>query len=157
MVAFIISAFWSSSNFLHPGRKIHDLIELFDICPTILDLAKIVPPDWMEAKSLIPLLEGRLDAKGRDYVFSEHARDTYLPNTRFMTMIRNNEWKLIIFLNDEDEEGQLFNLIEDPHELKDLWKNAEFDEKKKELQNVMHTWLSNSLVKTHSWKGRSRD
>jgi len=74
-----------------PGRVPagDDLVSLFDFGPTVLELAGIEALRWMEARSLMPYLQGE-DAKPRRYVFAEHAGDRILHGTEFMTMIRDH-------------------------------------------------------------------
>lgn len=146
--------FWSPNYFSRKGQRIDELVELFDICPTILEMAGINPPDWMEATSLLPLLRGDEGAKGKDFVISEHARDDFLPNIEFMTMIRDKAWKLVNFSG--EEEGQLFHLEDDPLEFNDLWNDERYKDKKQEMLNKIRDWLIKSNVKTHSWRGMNK-
>ena len=50
----------------------------------------------------------------RQRVYSEHSNDALLTGTRFMTMIRDGFMKLVHFV--DSDEGQLFNLADDPDE-----------------------------------------
>ncbi|MCK5851689.1 sulfatase [bacterium] len=54
------------------GKVVKDGVSLIDLMPTILDYAKIKIPKNVQGKSLLPLLEGKSGAKGRDFVFTEH-------------------------------------------------------------------------------------
>ena len=45
-------------------------------------------------------------------MIAEHGRDGILTNTDFMTMVHNQYWKLVHFVNESF--GQLFNLKADP-------------------------------------------
>lgn len=141
--------FWSPKWFTKP-RRVDDLVELFDIGPTILELAGVQPPDWMEARTLMPLLEEVPGAVGRDYVFSEHAKDDYLPTIEFMTMVRDKKWKLVHFAG--EDEGQLFDLEKDPNELEDLWGNPATKEQKNQMLAVLREWLVQSNVRTQRWR-----
>jgi arylsulfatase A-like enzyme len=54
----------------HPGMRISPLVQSLDIMPTLLEALQIEPPQNLEGKSLIPLMEGA----GRstvDFAFSE--------------------------------------------------------------------------------------
>ena len=110
--------FWSTGHF-RSGQTIDDLAQLFDIGPTIMELAGIPVPESWEAKSLLPSLRGDANTAPRKYVFSEHARDTYLPSIEYMSMIRDTRWKLVHFSG--ETEGQLFDLETDPDEFYDKW------------------------------------
>jgi arylsulfatase A-like enzyme len=70
-----------------------------DLGPTILELAEIDIPKTMEAKTLLPALQGK-DWTPREYVFAEHGRDGILQETEFVSMVRSNDWKLVHFLDE---------------------------------------------------------
>jgi len=101
------------------GRTIRDLVEQIDIPATILDLAGAKVPQWMEGRSLVPLLKGLyLPPK---HVFSmvlyENPRNA--PITKGIISIWEGHYKLIYNL---DEGGsQLFNVAKDPGELNNLF------------------------------------
>ncbi len=79
-----------------------------DLVATLIELAGIKAPSELRGKSLIPLIEGKLD-KDR-FVYSEsHSEGN--PTGSFM--IRKGDWKLIHFSYYSD---YLFNLREDPGE-----------------------------------------
>ena len=143
---------WSPTRF-PGGRRLDDLCSLMDIGPAILELAGITPPDWMEAESLLPALEGR-DWAGRDVVFAEHSRDGILQETDFMTMVRTQDWKLVHFL--DEPFGQLFDLQNDPDEIHNLWDDPEHVEKKRELLDVLREWRIRSGYRTRDWAKDSR-
>ena len=152
-VVRVPTLFWSPDRFPQ-GRTVTDQVELFDIGPTILELAGVEPRPWMEAVSLMPLITNAPEAKGREYVFAEHARDDYLPTIDFMTMVRGGGWKLVHFAG--EREGQLFDLENDPTELHDLWNDPAHAGKKQELLGELREWLVRSNVKTHGWPGTWR-
>ena len=109
---------WSPGRF-GAGRTVDALCQWFDLGPTILELAGVQPDPSMEARSLLPLLHGDPDAEGRDFVFTELARDGLLRDSEYVICARNQEWKIVEFLGSPD--GQLYNLIDDPDEVNNLW------------------------------------
>jgi hypothetical protein len=50
---------------------------------------------------------------------------------KFMTMVRSADWKLVHFLG--SDEGQLFDLKNDPDEERNLWKDSSSSERKTAL------------------------
>ncbi|MEX6506759.1 sulfatase [Jiella sp. M17.18] len=139
-----------------PGRVraagvVDDLVQLFDLGPTILEFAGLDVPPWMEARSLMPLLAptGSEPAKGRERVFSEHAGDRILSGTKFMTMIRDRRFKLVHFV--DSEEGQLFDLAADPHEMTNLWDDPAHAGTRAEMVAAIMTWRIESDLKTQGW------
>lgn len=126
-----------------------ELVSLMDFGPTILELAGLQPPDWMEARSLLPLLTVEQSA-GRRYVFAEHARDMILKSTACMTMIRDQRWKLVHFI--DSEEGQLFDLDADPQEIRSLWNDPDHQEIKADLIAEIFKWRSETSLTGQRWR-----
>ncbi len=111
---------WSKSR-ISGGRVRDDLVQLIDIAPTILEAANLpVPPDF-EARSLWGALDGGKDYLPRDVVYSEVARDHVQTGAELIVMRRCRDWKLVVYLDDED--GELYDLRNDPGEADNLWNN----------------------------------
>ncbi|WP_152361451.1 sulfatase family protein [Microlunatus speluncae] len=136
-----------------PGRvrgdqQIDALTAMMDLGPTVLELAGLEVPPWMEAQSLLPALRGE-SWTGREHVFSEHARDMILTGTELMTMVRDDRWKYVEFV--DSEQGQLFDLDSDPDELRSLW-GAPADTEpglvKVRLAGVINRWRARSALHT---------
>ena len=66
-----------------------------------------------------------------------------------MSMVRDKEWKLVHFL--DEPEGQLFNMLEDPEEVNNLWDDPEYDSVKRQLLDVLREWHIRSQSRTASW------
>lgn len=58
---------WFPKN-VTAGKKIENLVSLFDFGPTILEYAGVDIPSWMEAQTLVPIVEGKSD-QHRERVF----------------------------------------------------------------------------------------
>lgn len=138
---------WSPGR-VAAGRRVDDLVSLFDLGPTVLELAGLQPPRWMEARSLLPYLVDQGMA-GRPYVFAEHAGDMILRGTEFMTMIRDSRWKLVHFV--DSDEGQLFDLHADPHELRSLWDDPAHQAVRRALVDEILRWRIRSDLQTQGW------
>ncbi|GAA2756309.1 sulfatase family protein [Actinopolymorpha rutila] len=136
---------WGPGCGISGGRRLDGLTAMMDLGPTVLELADITPPPWMEAVSLLPALRGEA-YDGREYVFSEHARDMILQGTELMTMVFDGRWKLVEFL--DSEQGQLFDLAEDPNELVDLWASADHADIRRRLLTVVARWRARSALAT---------
>ncbi len=63
-----------------------------------------------------------------------------------MTMVRNDSWKLVHFL--DEPFGQLFDLVNDPDEVKNLWDDPASVDKKNELLAVLREWRIRSQLET---------
>jgi arylsulfatase A-like enzyme len=113
------------------GRIIDDLTEQIDIPATILDIAGIPLPLWIEGRSLVPLLRGR--GLPEKIAFSmalegQASRGHEISNGKFAAW--KGDYKLIHQL--ENNKSMLFNLMEDPGELKNL-----FDKEKNVGKNLL--------------------
>ncbi len=137
---------FSAPGRIEGGRHIDDLVQLFDIGPTILDFAGVETPEHFEAQSLMGLLRDEPGASGREYVFSEHGPDPMLHMVEYEMMVRDKDWKLVEFLGEED--GQLYDLRSDPDEVINLWHDPDHAEQKAHLREVLHRWFLRSTVRT---------
>lgn len=110
-------------NFLNPSVRMPVLIkapgkiagptsavpvELMDLGATLLELAGAEPVEASFARSLVPVLENPLRPH-RDATLSEHSGEAMLATTT---------WKM--GLNRNDKIYLLFDLINDPHETRNL-------------------------------------
>ncbi|SDS62636.1 sulfatase family protein [Microlunatus soli] len=129
------------------GQRIDALTAMMDLGPTVLELAGLDVPDWMEAQSLLPALRGE-EWQGREYAFSEHARDMILTGTELMTMVRDDRWKYVEFV--DSDEGQLFDLDNDEFEERNLWDSddPEVVAVKDRLRTVISRWRARSALHT---------
>lgn len=111
-----------------PKGESKALAYLFDLYPTLCELAGIPVPAGLDAKSLTPVIEGT-QPKVRDCLFTAY-RDC-------QRSIRDDHWKLIRYpLIDKT---QLFDLQADPHEMADLAGKPESADKIKELTALLET------------------
>lgn len=109
------------------GRVIHELVDQIDLAPTILDLAGIPIPSWMEGRSLVPLLRGENLPPRPIFSMNFQKNMSTKKITKGTIAIWDGDYKLIHYL--ESKKTLLFNLKEDPSELKNLF------EVKKEIGN----------------------
>lgn len=127
------------------GREVNDLVQLFDLGPTILEWAGVVPDETFEAISLNPALEGR-PFEGRSHVFCEQGGDVNLTGSDLITMARSHRYKLVHYQG--RSYGQLFDLEEDPCETHNLWDDPERQGVKRELFETLMNWHIDSALKT---------
>ncbi len=139
---------WAPGRF-DGGRRESDLYQWMDLGATILELADVERPEWMEAVSMVPALEGDAAAAGRDVVFAEHGKDLIFQSAEFMWMVRDKRWKLVEFL--DRDEGQLFDLVNDPREFQNLWDDPAAQAEKARLREIHRQWLIHSEVKARNW------
>ena len=101
------------------GRIIDDIIEQIDIPATILDIADISLPLWMEGRSLVPLMYNKkLLPKPAFSMHLEANRRRGHQIEKGVFAVWEGNFKLIHDL--EKKESLLFNLKKDPEEQDNL-------------------------------------
>ena len=101
------------------GQVFDDIVEQIDIPATILDLANIPVPSWMEGRSLLPLMRGKgLPSKAAISV-NLYGNSPSEPITKGVIAVWQGDYKLIHYL--ENEKTILYNIKKDPNRLNDLF------------------------------------
>jgi choline-sulfatase len=103
---------WSPKRF--KPRRVKEPVSLLDILPTLAELGGTTTlARNVDGRSLVPLLEGAAENADATAWGEYLAEGTVAP----MYMLRRGNWKFIHTPTDPD---QLFNLADDPNELKNL-------------------------------------
>jgi N-acetylgalactosamine-6-sulfatase len=87
------------------------LVYLYDLFPTICDLAHAPTPPIAEGQSLVPIMRGT-KSETRPYLFTAYRQ--------CQRMVRDRRWKLIEYFVGQERHTQLFDLSIDPDEMKNL-------------------------------------
>lgn len=93
------------------NEKRDQLCYLYDIVPTLFDLTGLKTPDTVQYKSLAGVLKNK-NAEHRDHLYF-----AYMYSQR---AVRDERFKLIEYCVDGKRHTQLFDLQNDPYELKNL-------------------------------------
>jgi len=112
---------------------------LRDLYPTVCEMAGIPIPATVEGRSLVPVLAGR---KQHIYpeVYAYWDRAETDPNLPIQRMVRTDRWKLIYYAH--LNRYQLFDLQQDPHELKDLAADPRQKAVVAELRGKLDDWFN---------------
>ena len=111
------------------GKKYNGYTYLSDIAPTILNHLGLKIPASMEALSHYPVFKNQ-NAKIRSYIYNLYS--TYMRSIK-----SHDEFKLILYNVKGQKTMQLFNLVSDPWETKNLAINPKFANKIIELKNAL--------------------
>ncbi|WP_411274989.1 sulfatase-like hydrolase/transferase [Daejeonella sp.] len=107
---------------------------LSDISPTLYDYLNIIPPATVEAKSLLPILYNpETSVRASMYNVYGHWSRSIKTRDGFKMILYNVKGKLTT---------QLFNLIDDPWEMKNLAWNPKYSGKLTELRNLLKREMS---------------
>jgi len=104
------------------------LCYLLDIHPTLCDLLGIAAPATVEGTSLVPLLR-KPASQVRDSLFYAYRE--------FQRGIRRDDWKLIRYCVQGRQTTQLFNLKDDPWELRNLATDPAQSDRIRQLTTLM--------------------
>jgi arylsulfatase A-like enzyme len=129
------------------GSSSDALVEAIDLVPTLTEYAGAkVCSERMEGCSLAPLMQGRLPSGSwRDYIISEIDYSDRGPRTLLnlhpydcrARVIRTRQWKYVLH---ERFRPQLYNLLDDPNEFKDLGDDPSCAEVRADLHEALFAW-----------------
>ena len=109
---------------IKPGSVTNSMVQNIDYAPTILDIAGVPVPGWMQGLSLKQLVTNKKKTLNRNYLYYhyyEFVKDhTVIPHLA----VRGTRYKLIYFYT--VNEWELYDLKTDPQEQKNLIKNPAY-------------------------------
>jgi arylsulfatase A-like enzyme len=128
------------------GTRCDDLVEAIDLLPTFIEAVGGTPnTSRLEGRSLLRRLRGEA-VEPRPAVFSEqdysHLRARRTLNLGVAEarcyMLRTDRWKYVLY---EKFRPQLFDLEQDPHELRDLGEAPGYDDIRLMLREELFGWF----------------
>ncbi|HEX3725580.1 MAG TPA: sulfatase-like hydrolase/transferase, partial [Pirellulales bacterium] len=111
-----------------PHGQSDALVYLFDLFPTICQLAGASVPDVAEGASLLPIISGETKTL-RDSLFGAYRE--------CQRMVRDDRWKLIAYNAQGQRNTQLFDLANDPDELHNLAAGPKFAAERSRLEALL--------------------
>ena len=111
-----------------------------DFAQTFLDIAGLPQPNYMQGRSLVPLLKGQVPDDWTDLAYHRYwMNQDKIHNAYAHYGIRTHDYKLIYWYNEDmGEDGatpgtdtpewELFDLKKDPHELRNVYHDPEYAE-----------------------------
>lgn len=124
---------------IKPGTVSDAMVQNLDYAQTFLDAAGIKAPDDMQGESMIPLLEGKINAWKREAVYYHYYEYPAVHMVKRHYAIVTKEYKLIHFYHDVNE-WELIDRRNDPLELKNVYNDPKYAEivnkLKKELVEI---------------------
>lgn len=145
------------------GKVVDAMVSQIDIFPTICDIVGIPLPDWLEGKSMLPLVEGEADDIN-EHVFSEvNYHCPYEP----MRAVRSSRWKYIRryssyayhmpsniddsiskdvimehgYADRRPESEELYDLVFDPNETHNISRDPDHTKVLQEMRTRLDTWM----------------
>ena len=104
---------------IKPGTRSDALALNIDFAPTFLEVAGLPVPADMQGRSVLSVLRSRTPSDWRTSMYYRYYHDPGDHNTRAHYGVRTRTHKLIYFW--KKDQWELFDLVKDPHELKNLY------------------------------------
>ncbi|MBW8200607.1 sulfatase [Flagellimonas abyssi] len=145
-------------NKIEPGSSNDELVQNLDFAQTFLDAAGIKVPNDMQGESLIPLLTGNDRQWNRESVYYHYYEYPAEHAVKRHYGISTKTHKLIHFYHDVDE-WELYDLVEDPNEMINVYNDAEYSkiqaQLKKDLSQLRKTYkdsedLDQKFIQTYN-------
>lgn len=118
-----------------PGTRIDQFLLNIDWAPTLLSIAGADIPDEVQGQSFLPILEDAT-APGREAVYYHYYEYPEPHRVRPHFGLRTDKFKLIRFYGDENY-WELFDLRDDPNELKNIYGDTGTENKVAELKKQL--------------------
>lgn len=125
------------------GGTCERFVSLQDIYPTLAELCSIDPPDYMDGRSLVPLL-GNPDAEWESTAVTAY-------DERYLSL-RTNGYRYIRYTDGQEE---LYHCAKDPHEWTNLARNSEYATEIERLRASVPP-LSEMSLPMPSQKGKNK-
>lgn len=116
---------------VRPGSENRELVQNLDLAPTFLEAAGVEVPSGMQGRSLVPLLRGEEPEDWRDAIYYHYYEHGAHGVPRHYG-IGTERYKLIHY--PESDEWELFDLAEDPDELRSVYANPRYADVVEELE-----------------------
>ena len=122
------------------AAPVKELIQNIDIAPTILDMAGVPIPAYLQGRSFFPLLQGKKVDDWRKMIFYEYYWERPFPQTPSMHAVRTDRYKFIRYQGIWDT-NEFFDLEADPWEANNLIADPAYQDKIREMNEALFDWL----------------
>ncbi|NOX53650.1 MAG: sulfatase [Planctomycetes bacterium] len=109
-----------------PGTVNKDLVSNLDFAETFLDIAGAPIPSDMQGRSLVPLLKGRTPTDWRKSFYYHYYEFPGAHHVRRHYGVVDGRYKLIHFYEPDVNEWELYDLQQDPKELRSVYGEPEY-------------------------------
>jgi choline-sulfatase len=124
---------------VRPGTEVNELVSNIDTFASVLGMLKVPPPAYkQEGKDFSPVLRGEKPA-WRETVFAQYDPHNGLKGQ--MRSARTFRWHLIRQYLKNGQPDELFDLQNDPEELRNLYDAPEHRQIREQLQTRLTEWM----------------
>jgi len=135
------------------------LVSNVDFAQTFLDLAGVPVPDEMQGRSLRPLLGGNRPADWRTAFYYQYFEYPAPHRVRPHYGVITDRFKLVRFFGTGEDYWELFDRVNDPHELKSVYGHPDYAATTADLEKELIRLRKELKVPEDvppSWLGRTR-
>jgi N-acetylglucosamine-6-sulfatase len=125
---------------IKPGTVVKQVVANIDIASTFLDYAGLKAPSYMDGKSFLPFLKGE-EQPWRTGLLYEYYWERNYPQTPTIHALRGDRYKYIHYTGIWDTD-ELYDLIDDPLETKNLIRNLKYKSTVKEMNTELFKQLA---------------
>ena len=120
-----------------PGSTTHDIVSNLDFAETFLDAAGLAIPAEMQGQSMRPVLAGQTPADWRKAFYYQYYEYPQPHHVRPHYGVITDRYKLVQFYGTGEDYTELFDLKEDPRELKSVFGQPSYAATQKELRSEL--------------------
>ena len=120
-----------------PGSTTRDIVSNLDFAETFLDAASLPIPAGMQGRSIRPVLAGQTPADWRKAFYYQYYEYPQPHHVRPHYGVITDRYKLVQFYGTGEDYTELFDLQEDPRELKSVFGQPNYAATQKELQSEL--------------------
>jgi arylsulfatase A-like enzyme len=121
---------------IKPGSRCEQMVLNLDLAETFLDAAGESIPNEMQGMSLLPLMKGEKPDSWRNAIYYHYYEYPGWHMVKRHYGIRTERYKLIHFYYDIDE-WELYDLLNDPHEMNNLYGKEGYEQITSDLKNKL--------------------
>ena len=121
---------------IKPGAVNDGMILNVDFAPALLAAATVEVPEDMQGRSFLPLLKGETPKDWRTSMYYRYYHYPMHHRVQPHYGVRTDQYKLIYF--NKLGQWELYDLAKDPHELKNVYADAAYAERVKELKEELY-------------------
>jgi arylsulfatase A-like enzyme len=140
---------------IKPGSVNQDLVSNLDFAQTFLDLAGATPAPEMQGRSLVPVFEGHTPADWRKSFYYHYYEYPTPHHVRPHYGVVTNRHKLVHFYGPDTDYWELFDLTDDPHELRSVYGDPRYADAQKTLAAELTRLRQELKVPEHDPPGSS--
>jgi arylsulfatase A-like enzyme len=119
------------------GAVNNEIVSNLDFAETFLEAAGVAIPTEMQGRSFVSLLKGATPADWRKSFYYQYYEYPTPHHVRPQYGVVTDRYKLVHFYGTKDEYWELFDLKEDPHELRSVFGHTEYADTQGKLETEL--------------------